>query len=721
MLRHRTHRGVSRSLLPALLVGACGASMPGPAVAQVSQCRIDIPRSGLQGADLYVNDKNEAYVIARFGDPRFDDTSEVFRLRDCKSVASGVTAKSNFAQTFRAGGFREHALPLKGSKDLVNSIYGRVGVTLAAAGIEARVNTVTPERLAGLQALKDLVTLRRVVPAAALRVVAEDEQLALLDAAEFTGVQPNALPGDVLARLYFGLADDYRGLEGSRVHRIIAAHYPRQLTDTVRSRLPADAALAGALDEHFLQRSAALPPSAGEAEITAVYARMGEVGHHSPTVVRGYLGALAARTPFETLLAGFRSVHEAAFLRQDTPARREVAQLLDAAYLRHVEASGPAIAAAATGHARLAELGHRSPVIRQRWIGLVAERGSFDDIVQLVRSAKADAGFSAADIGQVAALTDAAVLKQVTAAPNRMAAVTAAYTRLLAAGYGSMKLRQLYMETALAAADLNGAIQLHRHIADDADFRGEAGTADRARDLAARRYAESVSSATDAQAASVARDGLIKLDAAGLKTVAAVGLCEATLRRSGKFQDAVDVFRATGDRTLVERLQVIVRTDADRAALERIAVASTQNLLRVFEISIDNLSYSLTGDKSRSFWAGNERFRADATIQGTVVAKLARSAPFPVKFGKYRLHMDIDVRVPRTGTRRTDDLSASRSLAVDVDSTSSGSAAASFKFDLSQVAFLEQRGVLMWTDWVSGSISANPTVAVRIKSVEYIP
>lgn len=639
----RQGRQAPLRLAGTVVAAVCFAMLPGSASAQVSQCRVDFSRGGFVGASLYVNDKNEAYAVARFADSRFDDTSEVFRLRDCKSVGSGVTSKSNFAQTFQAGGFREHGLQARSSKEVVNSVYGRVGVTLTDAGIEARVNTVTPDRLAGLRALKDLVTLRRAVPAAALRVVADDEQLARLDDAEFADVQPNALAGDVLARLYLGLPGDYRALEGTAVHRVLSAHYPRRLTDAVRVRLPGDAALAGALDEHFVRRLAALPAAAGRSDIAALYATMGEVKHHSPAVVGGYLSALAARASFDVLLDGFQSVHDAPFLKSESAARRGVAQILDSA-----------------------------------------------------------------------------VQKQVAAAPNRMAAVSAAYQRLLAAGYGSPKIRLLYMETALASADLDAAIQLHRHASDDADFRADAGAVDRAKELTARRYAESVSSAADAQAAAVARDGLIKLDAAGLKTAAATNLFEVTIRRSGRFQDAAEVFRATNDWTLVDRLQAMARTDSERATLERVAVAVTANPTRVFDVSIDSLSYSLNNRESRTLLAGNEQYSIDAVIRGVLSVTVSKSAPFPIRYGKYRLHLSADVSAPLAGSGGNAHLSASRSMVVDIDASSPGKSSESFGFDLSRVAFMEQRGYWLWTKWVSGEMTQDPVVAVRIVRVEQL-
>lgn len=543
----------------------CCALSPSGAAAQVSQCRIEFPRGGFFGASLYVNDKNEAYVLARFADPRFDDTSEVFRLRDCKSVGSGVTAKSNFAQTFQAGGFREHAVQARSSREVVNSIYGRVGLTLSSSGIEARVNTVTPDRLAGLQALKDLVTLRRAVPATALRMISDDEQLAVLEDAEFADVQPNALAGEVLARLYLGLPGDYRALEGTRVHRILSAHYPGRLTDAVRARLPADAALAGTLDDHFVRRLAALPPVAGLADIAALYATMGEVKHHSPAVVRGYLAALSTRASFEALLDGFQNVHEAPFLKSDSAGRREVALILDSA-----------------------------------------------------------------------------VQKQVATAPNRLAAVTAAYTRLLAAGYGSLKIRQLYMETAFASADLGGAIQLHRHVSDDADFRGDAGAVDRAKDLAARRYVESVSSVADAQAAAVARAGLIKLDAAGLKTAAATNLCESTIRRAGKFQDAVDVFRATNDWTLVDRLQAMAKTQAELAALETVAVrvVSSPAVLLEADFTFDSHHPLRNEDRHAGVFA-LYTLNVDHRFSGVVQLRNRKGAPLTLQYGPYKVDLVV--------------------------------------------------------------------------------
>ncbi|MBK6853644.1 MAG: hypothetical protein IPG93_19220 [Burkholderiales bacterium] len=640
----RTDRSTYREIIGALgrltlALAVCGSSAT-PVAAQLSECRVDFSRSGAQGGDLYVNDKNEAYVVARFADSRFDNTSEVFRLRNCKSIADGVTAKSNFEQTFRNGGFKEYALTFKRSKSLVNSIYGQVNVTLSAAGIEARVNTVTPERLAGLRALMSLVTLQQAVPASALEVIANDPQLELLESSEFAGVQPNAMRGDVLGRKYLSLPDEYKHLAGSQVHRVINDYYPSRLTDAVRTRLPNDQALAETLDAGFAQRMAMLPRTSGEAAINSGFAVVDKVRHHSPVVVKLYLSALAERASFDTLASGLRNVSAAESFKYDSPVRREVGALLDASYLRHLESRANSIAVASSGYDRLKELGFSSAVIRNRWTELVAERGNFDDIIHLAHAAKTDSKFSSEEIGRVAAIADAAVVKQVDSSQNRMAAIASAYLRLLAAGYGSTKVRHLYMETAIAMADFDAALKLHHHISADAEFRSEPGAIGRARELVARRYTEAVTAASDAQSAAVARDGLIKLDNAGLKTATAVNLCEATILQRGKFQDAVDVFRATHDWTLVDRLQALAKQSNELAALEAVAVqvVSSPAVLLEADFKFDRNSPQQTEQEHLGLLA-QYTLNVDRRFSGSVTLKNRKSSPLALRYGTYRVEV----------------------------------------------------------------------------------
>jgi hypothetical protein len=366
------------------------------AQAQVTDCRISTPRTGMQGVDFFINVRNEGYLLVRIADPRFDDMTEVYRLGDCSKLSSGVTAKSTFAQTLRTNQFEGHSLSVGANRQFVNSIYGLSQVKVTESTIDARVERVPAQRQAGLRALKDLVQLKADVQATAIALVANDPMLTLLESSEFTKPDADALPAPVLARSYMDGRHAFKQLEGTAAYKVIQEHLEKNLSFAIRQRLSRDTALAEALDQTFartLQTQQSSDTEAALAAWRANYGKLREAQHQSLGSIRGYLQATFAKGGLDAAVAAYEQVRDAPILLSDTASRGELWAVLTSAFRQRVQSTpaGPAqVEVARIGSNKLWAAGIVGADVHTTWANTVLAHGNLADTLSFFKASRSN-------------------------------------------------------------------------------------------------------------------------------------------------------------------------------------------------------------------------------------------------------------------------------------------------------------------------------------------
>lgn len=133
-----------------------------PALSSTVICDFDTSRKGHVSSDLFYNNKNDAYLLLRFEDSRFDDTTDVVKLNGCKKISSGVTNKSNFDSTLRGAGYKYVTLPSGIQREITNALYGSILINTSGEKIRIEIKTTPADRLQQLQSFQDAVKLKKL-------------------------------------------------------------------------------------------------------------------------------------------------------------------------------------------------------------------------------------------------------------------------------------------------------------------------------------------------------------------------------------------------------------------------------------------------------------------------------------------------------------------------------------------------------------------------------
>lgn len=347
------------------------ANLASVASAATTECRIPVPRQGLQRIELFVNTKNDGYLLVRFADPRFDDTTEVYRLRGCGKVASGVTAKSTYEATLVATGFKDFgALDMGAQREVVNAHYGLVRVAVSNSDVAVVLSETVKDRLDAIAALQRLVRLQAEVPVAQWTLVRADPILARVPANEFTAPANNLLSDAALARSYLSLDALLASTAGEGVHALLAGPYRQNLEQATQRAVAARVAMLVELEiaaAALIDRAA----SNGAAAARQAVARMKSAGYDSEGTQLRLAALVRQGGRFDEALELFESSGRSGF----TTVRTAAAATLEAAYEK-VARTGSAGSVAQTLE-QLARAGFRSRRVAEESMAVLRKTVDF--------------------------------------------------------------------------------------------------------------------------------------------------------------------------------------------------------------------------------------------------------------------------------------------------------------------------------------------------------
>jgi hypothetical protein len=370
----RLHQAAGAAIGVVLL--GLGAAAP----AATSECAIPVPRQGLQRIELFANSKNDGYLLIRFSDPRFDDTTEVYRLRGCSKVASGVTAKSTFEKTLTDTGFKSYGSLAMGSEhEVVNSYYGVLKIVASPEAVKAVLAETDPARLEAIAALKSLVLLREAVPLERLALIRNDSILSLVPAEEYAAAAANSLTEQQLAKAWVGLEGTLATFAGQAIHPALSTHYTNNLTRAIRLALGSRQAMGGALDAAATAAVQSAGPN-GRAVANALLTRMTGVGHDSVPTQLQLVNIARQAGSFDAAADMF----EQAKISKSSEVRAEASQVLGAAALgvaAGATAGGPMPLVAALE--RLNRLGFDSQPLLEKSMEVLRGTRAFDATLAL--------------------------------------------------------------------------------------------------------------------------------------------------------------------------------------------------------------------------------------------------------------------------------------------------------------------------------------------------
>ena len=69
-------------------------------------CQFDIG-TGYRGTEVYINDKQNIYVILSFNDPRYGTRKYVYNGDTCKDLTSGDSSQTNYKNIMKKNGFQK--------------------------------------------------------------------------------------------------------------------------------------------------------------------------------------------------------------------------------------------------------------------------------------------------------------------------------------------------------------------------------------------------------------------------------------------------------------------------------------------------------------------------------------------------------------------------------------------------------------------------------------
>lgn len=355
-----------------------------PALSSAQECSVQMPRQGLQKVELFVNARNEGYLLVRFADPRFDDTTEVYRLRGCAKVASGVTAKSNYAATLRESGFNDLGEIRTGSqREIVNSYYGTVRLSADARAVTASVHETDQARLDAIAALLNLVRLKEAVPISRLRPVLNDAIVARIPAAEIGAAAEPELNDVELARSLLALDALVASTTGSALQAIITDTYRRNLENAAKAAVTARPSMRAALDAEAARRAErAGSASSAKADLRASLAKMASVGHESSAAQLNLVALVRQGGDFDEAVELFSSSRTYA----STAVQKEIALAVEGAFIQIASSSQPGNPARLVrAIERLATADFSSQVVIDRSMLAIRAANSFDNILALAK------------------------------------------------------------------------------------------------------------------------------------------------------------------------------------------------------------------------------------------------------------------------------------------------------------------------------------------------
>jgi hypothetical protein len=351
----------------------------GIAQSQNIDCRVAMPKSGLVGVSAYINSKNDAYLVMRFTDPRFDDTTEVYRLQGCSKIGSGISSKSTFDETLTKNGYERYSLNPGDRREFVNSIYGFIGLSVTQDAVSAKLEINSQDVVDALGQLRDIVALRVDIDAQVLKKLSGLGLLSRVPIQEFSTAPTSTLSASVLADRY--LNRDRALPEFSEGNlKPIFDRYSANIFTTVSAAVSARSGIGRELDKAYARRVG----DAGGARVTEALALrplLNAVGHDSAESAVTLIDAVAKGGTFEDgvdMIAALRGSESASDSAVSLLTQRAISDV----YRRHI-AKAPRNVNARDGFVALHSAGFRSVQIERDCAATIREAGVFADAVSI--------------------------------------------------------------------------------------------------------------------------------------------------------------------------------------------------------------------------------------------------------------------------------------------------------------------------------------------------